>query len=90
LKALSGNGNVYEISRNNKKQIDMSHQFYFKQRVIVKQGAKIYRGYVANFDEETNHFEVQTDYGAKYHATPDYIEPDYGLGGQPAKMSQVS
>lgn len=68
----------------------MANQFYFKQRVIVKEGTKIYRGYVANFDESTGSFEVQTDYGAKYSATSDRLEPDYGIGGEPAKFGHMS
>ncbi len=57
----------------------MSHQFYMKQRVIVKEGKKSYRGFVANYDEVMNCFEVQTDHGYKYLAQADKLEPDYGL-----------
>lgn len=62
----------------------MAHQFYIKQRVIVKEGKKSFRGFVANYDESINCFEVQTDFGHKYMAQADRLEPDYGMAGQRA------
>jgi hypothetical protein len=56
----------------------MAHQFYFKQRVVIREGKRIMRGYVTNFSEHENTFEVHTDYGDRFSAKADRLEPDYG------------